>query len=152
MKKEQKWPFDLFGVECGKGWEKLYQPLLDLCMLYEVEVLQVKEKFGGLRFYHGGSRSGRDIKGLEALVRAAESASYHTCEDCGEDGVEKHERLEVVGRGGFIPHTVYKAAVGGSGWIRTLCGPCRLTWEEKRNGKNRVQPPQRDEPQGPQGP
>lgn len=52
-------PFELFHVECGKGWDKLIKPLFDYIESYnqnkndedKIQVLQVKEKFGGLRFY-----------------------------------------------------------------------------------------------------
>ena len=44
----------------------------------QVVAIQVKEKFGGLRFYYTG---GDDyIRGLENM---AESMSYRTCEVCG---------------------------------------------------------------------
>lgn len=59
----------------------------------QVVAIQVKEKFGGLRFYYMG---GDDyIRGLEAM---AESMSYRTCEVCGAPGSSTSE-----------------------GWIRTLC-------------------------------
>ena len=118
-KEARRMPYDMFGVECDKGWEKLYKGLIDLCALYDVPVLQVKEKFGGLRFYHGGSRDASVNATLEALVRAAEDASYHTCETCGEDGVEGHDKE--------TRQAIYKANPGGKGWVKTLCEPCRAT-------------------------
>lgn len=54
---------------------------------------QVKEKFGGLRFYyHGGDDE------VSGMVRMAESWAARTCETCGERGTLRH-----------------------GGWIRTLC-------------------------------
>jgi hypothetical protein len=44
-------------------------------------VVQVKEKFGGLRFYVNGSTDEQ-----YALIRFAESMSYKTCEVCGKRG------------------------------------------------------------------
>lgn len=59
----------------------------------QVVAEQVKEKFGGLRFYYrGGDRY------IEGLVTMAESMSYATCEECGNPGK---------------PNKI--------GWIRTLC-------------------------------
>lgn len=115
-------PFELFGVECGKGWEKLYGPLLDLAALYGAQVLQVKEKVGGLRFYVAGG--GEKAAWLDTMVEAAESASYHTCEDCGEDGQEGWDAEQ--------RRPIYKATTKGQGWIRTLCAPCREKWEASR--------------------
>jgi len=59
----------------------------------QVVAEQVKEKFGGLRFYYRGGD-----QYIEGLVAMAESMSYATCEECGNSG---------------------KPNKGG--WIRTLC-------------------------------
>lgn len=59
----------------------------------QVVAIQVKEKFGGLRFYYNG---GDDF--VQGVVHMAESMSYDTCEVCGAPG---------------------KPTRGG--WIRTLC-------------------------------
>ena len=53
-KVEPKHPYELFGIECDKGWEKLYQPIIDYIEDYNkdkegddrIEILQIKEKFG----------------------------------------------------------------------------------------------------------
>jgi hypothetical protein len=54
---------------------------------------QVKEKFGGLRFYFTGG----DDK-IYGMARMAESMSYRTCEECGNPGKSNSD-----------------------GWISTLC-------------------------------
>ncbi len=59
----------------------------------DVTVNQVKEKFGGLRFYYSG---GDDT--VDGMVRMAESWAAHSCEECGAPGKSR-----------------------GGGWIRTLC-------------------------------
>ena len=53
-----KWPYELFGIECGDGWKQLYQPIIDYIDEYNkthndkpIEIHQIKEKFGGLCFY-----------------------------------------------------------------------------------------------------
>jgi len=102
-----------WGFECGDGW---YQILDSLCAniqshidwqnenfakgyphyekpVPQVVAVQVKEKFGGLRFYYEG---GDDH--ISGMVRMAESWASHTCEECGQSG--KHR---------------------SGGWIRTLC-------------------------------
>jgi len=59
----------------------------------QVVVQQIKEKFGGLRFYHTG---GDDA--IRGMVRMAESWAEITCEECGKPGKSRR-----------------------GGWIRTLC-------------------------------
>jgi hypothetical protein len=59
----------------------------------QVVVEQIKEKFGGLRFYYKGG----DDK-VYGMVRMAESWAEHTCEECGKPGTSR-----------------------SGGWIKTLC-------------------------------
>jgi len=59
----------------------------------QVVVQQIKEKFGGLRFYYDGGDD--EISGM---VRIAESVASITCEVCGAPGKSR-----------------------STGWIRTLC-------------------------------
>lgn len=73
--------FELFGVECGDGWKSIYEPLLVRARKEGATVAQVKEKFGGLRFYVSGASDG-----LRELIREAEGLSFETCEVCGQPG------------------------------------------------------------------
>lgn len=76
------------GFDCGDGWFDL---LNDLSLKLEfingstdsskVVALQVKEKFGGLRFY---VESGTNE--ILQLIDEAEAKSLMTCEECGNDG------------------------------------------------------------------
>lgn len=59
----------------------------------QVRATQVKEKFGGLRFYYNGGD-----EYVRGLVTMAEEMSYRICEVCSD-----------------------KAAPTQGGWIRTLC-------------------------------
>jgi len=108
--------------ECDDGWSKLTDPLIDLCKLYGVRVMQIKEKFGGLRFYIYGERA----QEIQDVVDAVEAASYHTCEMCGENGI-----------GGWDKEgkPLYKATVTKTGWMKTLCEPCRAKREAERSAK-----------------
>lgn len=74
-------PFDLFGIECGLGWKTIVQPLIDLCNKYNVRIFQVKEKFGGLRFYIDEAPLV-----IHDAIQAAEIESFKTCEICGRPG------------------------------------------------------------------
>lgn len=121
-----------WGFECGDGWYDIidvlcrqiqhhvehlvtrqsYQVLRgdlkqeDAVPEEDLQVVaaQVKEKFGGLRFYIDGGDD--EVRGMVAM---AESMSYRICEDCG-------------GRG-----TLRKG-----GWHRTMCDPCHETWDARR--------------------
>jgi hypothetical protein len=107
------------GVACGEGWWPIIQSLcahiqghIDWANstrerllkdnpynhpipdeVTQVTVNQIKEKFGGLRFYYSG---GDDT--VDGMVRMAESWAGHACETCGAPGTS-----------------------GGRGWITTLC-------------------------------
>ena len=96
-------------VSCGYGWRGLYEPLIDLCNLKGIRVLQVKEKFGGLRFYVSGPS-------LDDIIDAAEGQSFHTCEKCGERGVTGHDDTGTP---------KWKATTSRTGWRKTLCESCR---------------------------
>lgn len=122
-----KTTFDSFGVQCGEGWRGLYQPLLDLCKLRGIRVLQVKEKFGGLRFYTGAYEAGDSD--LTMLIDAAEDYSFKVCEDCGKYGYtydfDKHENIPKVTTGSSRT----------SGWIRSLCAGCREKLDLRREAE-----------------
>lgn len=66
----------------------------------QVVASQIKEKFGGLRFYVNGANSE-----INNIINFAEHLSYHICEECGK-----------------MDETV---VCFGKGWIRTLCYECR---------------------------
>ena len=74
---------DVGFFQVGKGWYPLIQKLIeDLIELgWNKQVYQVKEKFGGLRFYiNTGTEE------IHQRIRKAEDESYETCETCGEPG------------------------------------------------------------------
>lgn len=101
-----------FGFSCHDGW---YELIDDLCRTlqtwFEVhepewldpkneqhfEVVQVKEKFAGLRFYTNSVPS-HDVFDI---IQVYEDLSYSVCEECGAPG-----------RGREGP------------WLRTLCDTC----------------------------
>ena len=93
------------GFAVGKGWYPILERLCKLIQQHiehvnkneqvveQVVVEQIKEKFGGLRFYYQG---GDDY--IHGLVSMAEEWAGIACEECG--GIGKRR---------------------GGGWIRTLC-------------------------------
>lgn len=96
------------GFRCDDGWLELLVHLssrLEAAIAVEptedqgaLAACQVKEKFGGLRFYTYAAPTPL----MEVLIDAAETASFNTCEACGQPG---------------SPRTVRS-------WVQTLCAPC----------------------------
>jgi len=89
-----------FGFECGDGWFEIIYNLSKTLSEKDPNCIavQVKEKFGGLRFYTNGN----NLEGEKAIEKAEEK-SDHTCEYCGD---------------------IETAKKRGGGWIKTLCDNC----------------------------
>lgn len=111
-----------WGFECGDGWYNIINQLCANIQHYtdwqnknhekhpvveQVVAVQIKEKFGTLRFYYDG---GDDTIG--GMVRMAESMSAVTCEECGSPG---HQR--------------------SGGWIRTLCDKHEEAYQERMRSR-----------------
>lgn len=120
-------PFPMFGIECGDGWFDL---IWNLCLELEklddknlaeikdnkkakhllqgysvgLEVHQVKEKFGSLRFYVSSSTN--EMQGItnemQGVINKAGGDSSYICELCGEDAI----------------------MCDSDKWIRTMCPDC----------------------------
>jgi|WetSurSiteA1Bulk_404760.scaffolds.fasta_scaffold02200_11 hypothetical protein len=70
-----------FGMECGDGWFNILDKLFEKLNNHDIELMQVKEKFGGLRIYiNGGTDEVYD------LIDKAEQESFTICEKCGKPG------------------------------------------------------------------
>src|SRR5215470_5911466 len=97
-----------FSVTVGEGWKKLVCDLVDkLDRIQPFTVLQVKEKFGTLRFYTQTKKE--PAKKFIATLERAYAASGKICEDCGGKG-----------------------KLRGDGWVRTLCIPCNKAFLKMR--------------------
>jgi hypothetical protein len=72
--------------ECGPGWNALIDKLIAKCDAVGARVMQIKEKFGALRFYYDPPESGWD-DALEEIVDRAEDESRGICEICGAPGI-----------------------------------------------------------------
>lgn len=93
------------GFAVGKGWYPILEKLCSNIQRHidwknretevvpQVTVEQIKEKFGGLRFYYQGGD-----EQIYGMVTMAEAWADIACEECG--GIGKRR---------------------GGGWIRTLC-------------------------------
>lgn len=77
-----------WGFSCEDGWfmilwnlSKELESINNLNLGYTIEATQVKEKYGGLRFYVSGYNDA-----VSTLINRAEHQSYRTCEICGSPG------------------------------------------------------------------
>lgn len=81
-----------WGFEHGDGWCSLLEELCETIntLLFEepdasVSTLQVKEKFGALRFYCRYANMSHALAArITTAIRAAEDASAQICERCGK--------------------------------------------------------------------
>lgn len=89
-----------WGIETGSGWFKLIYDLSKKIseIAPECEAVQVKEKYGTLRFYVNGYNDD-----VETLIDEYEKLSAKTCEICGDTKTAKQR---------------------GKAWISTLCNKC----------------------------
>jgi hypothetical protein len=131
-----------WGFDCGDGWYNIIDTLCHQIQWHiehnlskdedpevvNVEATQVKEKFGGLRFYYIGGNNF-----ISGLVSMAESLSGKTCEECGAPGGSKK-----------------------GGWISTLCQSHhdileerrKLHWETRRLAGDLERVPHRESDEG----
>lgn len=105
-----------WGFGCGKGWfnllmelTKKIEPLLEAYQrdFPDEEVpaaVQVKEKFGTLRFYMS-----YETEEMSDLINQAERQSATTCENCGS----------------------LEGKLQGTGWVKTLCDECSKERDKK---------------------
>lgn len=102
--------------ECENGWidliDELSGKLEEINNKYpnfedRVYAVQVKQKFGGLRFYCYSTENIRkeDCELKDTLIEQAEKASYTVCEMCSNSATQTKS----------------------GGWIMTLCDKCRTT-------------------------
>lgn len=105
-----------WGFECDDGWYWIIDQLADSIQRFidngnfqQVETTQVKEKYGGLRFY---TNIHEDT--INGMIWLAEDLSTRTCELCGSlDG-------KYMSTGGHP-----------RGWKKTLCTTCSTETEYK---------------------
>ena len=100
-----------WGIECRDGWYVLIDSLCKLLQFNtdhnshndqyknQIEAVQVKEKFGGLRFYTVTSTEAQ-----QGAIDMAEYMSFNICEQCG---------------------TTKDVSQTKGGWIETLCEECK---------------------------
>jgi len=97
-----------WGCACGNGWFHVMNAAFKVAEHPGAILLQVKEKFGGLRLYWMGPGppdfpvlTDEEANRIRTALDTAEDRSYQVCENCGAPGK--------VRRGG---------------WVYTLCDRC----------------------------
>ena len=95
-------------IQHHTDWKRKVEPFASMTdeefdEIHQPVAAQVKEKFGGLRFYVDNADDY-----TSGVIALAESMSYRTCEDCGVPGKQT-----------------------GRGWIRTLCDACNKSPKDK---------------------
>lgn len=91
LRKQYKIYLDLpWGFEVGSGWleliTKLIEDIIETKPSKNFSIVQVKEKFGGLRVY---TRHGKEE--IYNLIDIAEKKSYEVCETCGDTGTLRRD-------------------------------------------------------------
>jgi hypothetical protein len=71
-------------ISCGDGWFNIIMEICEEIYAMRPKVQQIKEKFGGLRFYASFPKDYSE-QGW-AVIRKAEEKASKTCETCGEPG------------------------------------------------------------------
>ena len=105
-----------WGIDTGKGWFSILDVLCGQIQYYcdkvikrQIEAVQVKEKYGTLRFY---TEPYDDT--IEKYVGIVESISGRTCEECGDTS---------------------SAKVRGGSWLSCRCDNCwkkdKSKWDKK---------------------
>jgi len=144
-----------WGIECGDGWFELLNSMchdvVKLCGDKDIQMVahQVKEKFGGLRFYFGVESKYTILKRLDIKIRNLffshkfgipywkivkfRRKIWKTIEEKISDRIDQAEiesekTCEACGKPGKMR--------GGS-WIYTACDSCEAKYTEgKRRWKN----------------
>jgi hypothetical protein len=102
-----------YGCIAPDGWQKIVEET-DEMLAYldpDYEILQIKEKYGTLRYYFGTSHEPdtMEYKIMHALEWAAEFRSGNVCQKCGKFGETRWK----------LP------------WVQTLCDEHYEPYEEK---------------------
>lgn len=107
----------------GPGWHDLIVDILDKAreLDFKIKLDQVKEKFGGLRFYWSVPEDfdydEDDLDELRDVTQEKESESFEVCESCGtEEDVETK----------------------GDGWVKTYCETCREASNRFKENRNKM--------------
>lgn len=102
-------------LQCDKGWSTLIDNLSDVIETYikfsapedikdKLYAVQVKQKFGGLRFYMN-----QETPYINGAISLAERQSSRICETCGNPGSQRNNK----------------------GWVVVMCNSCQSNFEKR---------------------
>lgn len=77
-------------IDCGYGWADLIKECDNVLFIEDPNytISQIKEKFGGLRFYFNTSDM-KQYSRLNSIIMAIEEKSLETCEECSAPGYRR---------------------------------------------------------------
>lgn len=129
---ESRWPGLMADIPCGfgcpKGWSELVWKLfidIEAALtaahpeLSDFKIAQIKEKFGGLRFYFSLRKDHPAYDMIHQLVEQAQGESFGICLSCGGSA---DVTTGVTG--------------GGRGWVTSQCQACRDIPANPRTPRN----------------
>ena len=115
-------PITLYHIECWNGWmniiEKMSSEIAAIDTNKVIKVLQIKQKFAGLRYYYTWTEDKPDyLDNISKITSDYETLSFETCEVCGNPG----------------------SRATNHGYILTLCRNCMKTedFKDYRRPKNK---------------
>lgn len=81
-------PLMYFPGDINVGWYPLVKELIEKLIEvgWDKHIFQIKEKFGGLRFYTGSCTDQQS-----KIIDEYEAKSYRICEQCGEPGIYRRD-------------------------------------------------------------
>jgi hypothetical protein len=86
-----------YGLECGAGWKNIIDHTHDKLKYIDPDykIIQIKEKFGGLRYYFDSSLYYGSIAHeiMNDIILGAELEASRTCELCGAN--KSSDKVEI---------------------------------------------------------
>ena len=112
-------PYDIWAqcnYSCPTGWENIvYNLTKDLLQIWpDMHVMQVKQKFGGLRYYFNTEPPDDLRQRVYKKVDEAEKQARNACEKCGRAGLPTY--------------------IGS--WLLVLCSKCKEEAREREGEGN----------------
>lgn len=117
-----------YGCIAPDGWKNIVEDVDRMLARLDpdYEIHQIKEKFGGLRYYYGTTVEDETIQEImNAVIRYAEMLSTKVCERCGNSSY-----MQKTSWGNKFDDT---AVLKESGyWLKTICDSCDTEGRYKR--------------------
>ena len=137
-----------WGMECGDGWfellNRMCHDIIKLAKNKDIKVIahQVKEKFGGLRFYFGIESEYTILKRLDTKIRNLlfshklgipywkiikfRRKFYKTIEEKISERIEQAEWESEI----TCESCGHPGKIRGGGWVYTACDNCNKKYDE----------------------